>query len=879
MRFRFFIVLCCAVTLLYSGTVTASASTLATGTQVRTSSIATHSPAKRATTKKSTGTLRVTIEGVPSGATAVVRISGPRKFTRTLSSTTVLKKLRPGTYTLSAAEITVGQSSTRAAVTQKKAKVKAGATRRIAVTYAPLPLVSPLPTPTPTPTPGPTVSEAATSLSAVAGDEQATLSWIAPTNTGGQPILDYVLHYTKDGSTWFPANDPISPSTSSIVTGLANGDNYQFRVVPVTAVGQGAYSAASNTVTPLGVPNAPLQPTAISSASQSATISWSTPDSGGTPITSYGVTAAPGGQVCVTSTNSCSIGGLTNGTAYTFTATATNAVGTSPTSTPTSPVTPATIPDAPTATTATRGNTAATVSWLAPSNGGAPVTSYTVISSPGGRTCTTSTTQCAVGGLTNGTAYVFTVSATNRIGTSESSAASAPITPATTPSAPTDASGTRGNQSVAVSWAAPQDGGAPVASYKVTSSPGAKTCTTSLTTCTVSGLINGTPYTFTVTAVNVVGTSGPSAPTAAVTPATVPNAPINPVAIRSDQAATVIWSAPDNGGAAITSYTVTSSPGGKTCTTSAASCTIADLSNGTSYTFSVTATNNVGTSLASLPTGSVTPKNCSPAPARDLAGCDLSGQNLARMDITNSDLSGANLTGADLTDADLSGSKMPGVVVQGAVFTDAEFARVNTGGWVGTPVLDSLYRIENGFLVGPGVKLDGEDLAGLNLSGVNFRGATLVGTNLTGADLFGVSIESTDMTGAILAGVRSGEVNEGWLPSKLPAGWKVYRYFIGPGADLRGAQLQHSTLNNFNFSGADLTGADLSGSQLSANFSYANCTNANLSSSSMSGISVVGGIFTGANLTNIVGSDNVGPPAALPTGWRWAGDRFSQIVP
>ena len=87
-------------------------------------------------------------------------------------------------------------------------------------------------------------------------------------------------------------------------------------------------------------------------------------------------------------------------------------------------------PDAPTGVSATSGgNASTTVSWIAPSDGGSAVTSYTAKSNAG-QTCSSATTSCSVTGLTNGTPYTFTVTATNTIGTSDPSSASASATPA-----------------------------------------------------------------------------------------------------------------------------------------------------------------------------------------------------------------------------------------------------------------------------------------------------------------------------------------------------------------------------------------------------------------------------------------------------------------
>jgi streptogramin lyase len=88
-------------------------------------------------------------------------------------------------------------------------------------------------------------------------------------------------------------------------------------------------------------------------------------------------------------------------------------------------------PAAPTQVLASAGTTTAKVSWtVSPATGGVPGVLYTVTASPGPATCTTAgAPTCVVPGLTPGTPYTFTVTATNRVGTSPASLPSAPVTP------------------------------------------------------------------------------------------------------------------------------------------------------------------------------------------------------------------------------------------------------------------------------------------------------------------------------------------------------------------------------------------------------------------------------------------------------------------
>jgi hypothetical protein len=274
-------------------------------------------------------------------------------------------------------------------------------------------------------------------------------------------------------------------------------------------------------------------------------------------------------------------------------------------------VTWANVPGAPTDVTGVAGIGTVDVSWLAPaSNGGGAISGYAVTGSPSGTCTTTGALTCRVSGLTGGTPYAFTVIASNGAGPGPASAASAPVVPAGLPGAPTAVTAVRGNAAAQVSWSAAAANGSAITAYTVTSSTGGKHCaTTGAVICTVTGLTNGQPYTFTVTATNGAGVGPASGASNSVTPAAVPDAPTSVGATAGDGSAVVTWAAAVSGGSAVTGYTVAATPGVHGCTTTGAlTCSISGLANGTTYLITVKAANTLGSGPVSSPAVAVTPR-------------------------------------------------------------------------------------------------------------------------------------------------------------------------------------------------------------------------------------------------------------------------------
>jgi hypothetical protein len=181
-------------------------------------------------------------------------------------------------------------------------------------------------TTSPTSTPGAPTSVTATSI----GATTANVAFTAPAYDGGATITSYTATSSPGGIT-----GSISQAGSGTIpmTGLTAGTSYTFTVTANNSVGAGTASSASNSTTTVGAPSSPTSVVATATGKRSATVSFGASSSNnGSVVTSYTATSTPGGitqTLTQVTGGTFTFDGLQPGTAYTFAATATNAIGTS----------------------------------------------------------------------------------------------------------------------------------------------------------------------------------------------------------------------------------------------------------------------------------------------------------------------------------------------------------------------------------------------------------------------------------------------------------------------------------------------------------------------------------------------------------------------
>src|ERR1700733_7297586 len=366
------------------------------------------------------------------------------------------------------------------------------------------------------------------------------------------------------------------------------------------------------------VPSGPTNLT-VTPGSAGATLKW-TASSSGSP-TSYsiyrgtatdGEATTPVGTVSGTTTTFTDTG-LTNGKTYFYNVAANNSVGVSPDSNEVSvsPGSATTAPPAPTGLTANPANGEIDLTW----NPSAGATSYSVYrgTTPGGEGATpvgtTTTDSFADTGLANGTGYYYTVAASNAAGASAKTAETntVPTAAVATPPVPFGVVVTTSSGQINLQWTYEEN----ATSYRIyrSTTPGGEGATPLATVTsssyTDSAATSGTTYYYEITALTGTTESARSteysASTSGTGTGTAPPTPAGLVATAGNASVALAWTA-SAGATGYSIYRGTTSGGeGATPVGTSASDSFTDtgLTNGTTYYYTITASNAAGTSAHS----------------------------------------------------------------------------------------------------------------------------------------------------------------------------------------------------------------------------------------------------------------------------------------
>ena len=542
-------------------------------------------------------------------------------------------------------------------------------------------------------------------------------TWLAPAN-GGATISDYDVQYRQGNTGGFTTWGHVGTATTTTITGLTNGQEYEIQVRAENSNGDGPWSASA-TGTPANFPDAPATPS-IASQDTELGVSWTAPADNGGPITGYDVEYREGTEgdwevhTHLGTGTTATITGLQNGQPYQVQVRGTNVRGSGSWSqaglgTPFGTMGP------PTNITLTASDKEITVSWEPPTQtGGRIVTSYRVVyylTSAGSTQATGQSDPISPGlrtktitGLTNSTSYTVFMFATYEggSGTESSTQTAAPVEPP--PGAPTQLTQTPGDAQIELSWTAPSTG--TITSYDYSTDDGTSWRTTgrtapSHTVTHISGsaftaLVNGTEYTFRVRGKSSGG-PGPQSNSVKATPRTIPAQVVISGTTHGDGQVTITWAAPSNGGSAITSYDYrvgatgnAQDVGNADITTT--SITIASLINGTEYQFYIRAVNVAGNGAWSA-VSTETPSTIPSAPtnlvslgsdtqvALSWTAADDGGSAITRYDYSTNDGTSWRSTGSTATSytATATSESTSVALVNGTEYT-FKIRAVNTNG-------------------------------------------------------------------------------------------------------------------------------------------------------------------------------------------------------
>ncbi len=460
------------------------------------------------------------------------------------------------------------------------------------------------------------------------GDTAIDVSWLAPVDDGGSPILYYEVQWSADGATgWRNAGRTTDAVTRTFKnTGMTFGTTRYYRVAARNGVTLGDWSDPPVSATTLaGVPGQPNL-TARTTDANTITLTWTVPADNGSAIIRYELEWSPDGSANswtnltnpAAADTSYSDSGLDPGTERHYRIRAINGAspGEGSWSTSRSAVTPPAVPGAPTLSATANGQNAIDITWEPPSDdGGADVTGYELHWSATGAensyarltSPSASARSYTHGGLQPGDTRYYQLRARNRAGLGEFSQPTSATTLTGVPAAPGLTVRANGATEIRLTWTEPDDRGSSITGYEVQESDDGSAWSSlsfpsgSDTEYVHTGLSGGTTKHYRVRAVNGNGDGAWSATRNARTDAGGPDAPVLTLTVAGDNQIDLTWTVPANNGSAIRGYWVERSADGDepwerlSSNTATTSYSDDDLYRGMTRHYRVAAFNGAGT--------------------------------------------------------------------------------------------------------------------------------------------------------------------------------------------------------------------------------------------------------------------------------------------
>jgi chitodextrinase len=368
-----------------------------------------------------------------------------------------------------------------------------------------------------------------TDLSATAGDGKVTLAWKNPSDSDLAHVR--IAWNSDDGP-----EPPITANPgdeSATVSGLTNGTEYTFTVKAVVNAGNASAGTTVSATPAAPDESAPAEVTNLSATPGDGKVALSWTDPSDSDLDHIEITWSPTDgntqpKIVSAGTESATVTGLTNGNEYTATVKTVDGAGNTSAGITINLTPDGTPPAEVSSLSATRGDTQVSLSWTDPSDSDLDHIEITWSPTDGEsqpKTLSAGIGNATVTGLTNGTVYTFTVKKVDEAGNTSAGVTADAKPDGTAPSEVSSLSATAGDTEISLSWDDPSE--SDLDHIKITWSPEdgesqPKTVSAGTESATLTGLNNGTEYTFIVKTIDGAGNTSAGITTNATADGTPP---------------------------------------------------------------------------------------------------------------------------------------------------------------------------------------------------------------------------------------------------------------------------------------------------------------------------------------------------------------------